>query len=274
MKGLMELLKQNKIAKFVLPSLASFLILLITLFAWMSGIYGWFSANRTTSSSGMKVEVVGAPALVISDNSTTIQNMTMAKYFVSFPADSNSYRPARSTFGDFSTCTTGLCTVNNTGSVDVVSGLQKEGSENLAYSDATNGNGALYYRDVIVYIASQNSPLTNHTLSATISRAVSGGQPITSGSLMGLSIDFYVSTVSASNYKGTLNVAGQNPDNVLDENDDVSDLTTINLLNDVVPLNTSGYLTIIMRVYFDGELLDKDDTDKAYINTATLDFSL
>ena len=264
--------KQNGFIKYIIPVLLSLVILLTTLFVWISGIYGWFAMNRTVAANGMSVEVKGNPYLIISNSSSDIQNLgsSVGHWSLSFPADTNTYRPSKSTFGDLSTYSTGLYTVTNVGDVDIVSGLKKEELENLSYETANNTNDTLYYRDITVYVASEYDALNDYSLSASISRAFANGTPITSGTLMSLSIDFYVNSISSSNYKGTLNVAGQEANDPLNE---CEDLTSITLVDSGIPLNTTGYITIIMRVYLDGALVDKTNTSKAYINTASLDLS-
>ena len=78
-------------------------------------------------------------------------------------------------------------------------------------------------------------------------------------------IDFYVDEVSLDGYRGTTSLA----DALKTENNYIYEgIELFGPEDDEIPLNTEGYITVIMRCYFDGALLD--DEGNAYINSYTV----
>lgn len=229
-------------------SLISVLLSLVTL---MAASFAWLSSNKEVGSNGMEMQVDTTANLIISANASEIKTTNLSSVDFSGTPNSSKYKPTTH-FTDNGNPYTGLHHVVNTGSVDYNTGL-------IASPTYAQSSGAEYYKDYTVYIASSGKALTDATLNAEILTATKGGSDVNGeSSLMATSIDFYVDSVSKANYRGTSNVASKN---------------SVDLQKSEIPLstaNTNNYITVIMRVYFDGALTVQGGT-KTYINSATLD---
>lgn len=241
-----------------------------------AGTYAWLSTNRNLDSNGMQMEIDSTANLVISRSNEDVKSSNIASinggspFAVTFTDSGTKYAPSTHEFNDINAYSSGLKYITNTALVGMSSGLFTGGE--ATYADAKNSEnagGRQYYHDFTVYVASHGKELNDVTLTAKISSALKGSAPIENGSLMATSIDFYVGSDTPENYKGTLNVAGYDAQ----KNDYTTRKTAVTLVsNDKIPLNTSsGYLTVIMRCYFDGALRSAEN--QAYINSATLDTS-
>jgi hypothetical protein len=241
--------------------------LILSIFVLVTASFAWLSINKDTHSNGMQLKVQVTPNLIINDNSSTLQGKTgptESDFTITFSTPASAKRPATH---DWSVGTTsGLKYVTNPTEVGTSSGLVKSGST-LTYGPVASSPTSEYYVDYTVYIASTGSSMTGQDLVATLDPTASivGTDGIDNDTLKATSIDFYYGSVSQSNYRGTLNVAGYDI-----STNNQSPFTSVPLLdNGEIPLNTSSYITIVMRCYFDGELLKS--AGQAFINTATVD---
>lgn len=242
-------------------------LLSIVMFACFSTSFGWFSTNRKTTSHGLSMGTEVTANLVIADAADTtadIQNPKYLKFSIDFPVNETRFAPATHD----SAYSTGLKYVTNETQIDYLTGLRRTGSTvELTYADAANvTDGTQYYVEKTVYVAANGKEIPSAALYASISSATvevedeESGETetvdVTSGTLMAASVDFYLSDGTNLTYCGTANVANKT--------------TKVTLLEagSEIPLNTEGYLTVVMRFYFDGAL--ERTTGQAYVNTVTV----
>ena len=132
----------------------------------------------------------------------------------------------------------------------------KNGTEELNFAAVPTDGEGTYFVDFTVYIASTEKPLEVSSLDVTIVSPASLDSDL--NYLNAASIDLYLNEISNEGYCGTISVANKN---------------TVDLFagqGGEIPLNTStsGYITVIMRCYFDGALTYMDGTtERAYINS-------
>lgn len=263
---------------------AVFILLLITAVAFSYITSAWFVTTNKNYTSGMAVKTTITPNLVIASSVSELQSLTESdssfsvrfldealgmkpsRHFFQSDAINNTY-PINAGSTEYVTSTdTGL--VYNTNPAKVTSDKGFESSGNIltfaAVPEYEIGNKR-YYVDYTVYIASTVESMSISALNASIDCSNKTKDYLNAGS-----VDFYVGSVSESNYKGTLNVAGKNCDN------SGSALTMVDLTGTyTVPHNTEGYITVIMRFYFDGGL--EKSSNQAYVYTdglTTADFNM
>lgn len=240
--------------------------------------YAWLSENRTVDSDNFEMSMQTTSNLVISDSTSEIVKANISEinsgspFAISATADNTKFAVSSH---DITTTTSNLVYVVNTADVNLNTGLENT-DKTLVYDEALNTeDGKQYYKDVTVYVASYDKEMTDAALSVEISSALKESTAITSGSLMATSVDFYLESVSDENFKGTLNVAGKDTadtDKTSNSTDPTKTKTSLTLLSAAtIPQNTSGYVTVVMRCYFDGALLES--AGQAYVNSATLDLS-
>lgn len=227
--------------------------------------FAWFSTNGTVTADNMEVKVTAAPALVISLSSTMGTDTA-----VSFTTPESSLTPAthnNGSYGVTETDYTGLVALSNPELISPTTGLIKDGATgSLAYVQAKNASPITYYVDYTVYIASAGAAITDKSLVVGLSNAteLAAGAETSNAA----SIDYYVGdTVSATTYKGTLNLAGKDAAT----NDGTKTNAEVELVasGTEIPVATAGSLKVTMRVYYDGAL--KKDSTNAYVNSAKID---
>lgn len=248
-----------------------FLMMILTLGSLVSSTMAWLSINKSIASDGMKMNIEVSPNLVISDTKANLQAATNDN------ADDRT-STATNTSGDYvtvswaasasdlecathvSTSTTGLKYNTTPETVSRSTGL---GTITLA--DAVNDDST-FYVDYTVYVGSLDTTMAISHLYATMSTTAELTDAYKSAS-----VDFYLGSVSSSNYKGTLNLAQKNGkdssgtslgETAANQKIDITGSTT-------VPVNTGNSpIVIVMRCYFDGALL-KDSTT-AYVRSKGL----
>ena len=254
-------------------------MLLVSLVMLLATTLAWLAMNKNVSSNGMQMQIEVTPNLVISD--TVTSNLIVvdneSPYVVSYATSNTHYAPAThdlSTTGEALMTPSGpvytylypsgLKFVNNPEAVSPSTG-ESNGTA-LVYSNAVNGNpGTQYYVDKTVYIASLSQAMTDVKLICTIDSALDPlGNEISSGSLMATSIDIYQDSASGANYIGTINVAKSAGRDLVYVVGGVSTTGTIPLASE-----TNGYLTFVLRFYFDGAL--ESSVGQAYIYSNLLD---
>ncbi len=263
----------------IISSCLTFLCVLVLAAATMA----WFANNRTVDSSGMQMQVETSPNLIIEKDPTLIASKTAtdASFSTTFDTAAQTLIPSTHDWGTFNSnsqtpvaSTTGLKYNCNPSVISAMTGEAKN-DQTIYYNKSENNvdnSGRYYYTDYTVYIASVNKPLPVTNLVATLSSADTDEYDYQNAA----SVDFYLgATPTAGNYKGTLNLAGL--DRTTADGTDV--LTQVNILSGEtltdgyynIPLNTSGYITVTMRFYFDGALEKEDGQAYVYSNGLTTD---
>ena len=251
--------------------------LILSIFVLVTASFAWLSMNKETNSNGMQLKVEVTPNLIIDGDKngesagagatrlSAVVGPAQSNFAITFNQDAIAIRPSTHS-SNYTDHPNGLKYVVNMEDVDISTGV----ASSAVFSSAVNVESPTtkkYFVDYTVYIASTGSAMTSQDLVATLDPAASidGTVGTNNDTLKATSIDFYYSSVSESNYKGTLNVAGYNA-----SANDQSAFTSVKLLdNGSIPLNTTSHITIIMRCYFDGALLKS--AGQAFINTATVD---
>jgi hypothetical protein len=159
--------------------------------------------------------------------------------------------------------TTFLKYLTNHYAVDFNSGNAKDGYD-LEFEPVPAENNQEYFIDYTVYIASAFEQLSVKSLNAmiTIPSSVDEDHPYFNAA----SIDFYLGEVSADSFIGTTSVA----DSL--KNTARAEIDLFKNAGGTVPFNEDGYMTVIMRCYFDGALtyVDEDGKTYAYVNSYTV----
>lgn len=242
----------------------------------------WFASNRTADSNGMEIQIETSPNLIIAQVASDISTMTASNtsFSTTFTTAARTLNPATHCWDDdYPTPdnsavepSTGLIYNRNPSAIDAGTGEARTGST-IYYNVAENDlqNEKYYYTDYTVYIASVSKPLPAAGLIATLSspNAVLNSYDYHNAA----SVDFYLDSVSESNYKGTLNLAGKG------FTDSSSGLASLDLTGSTtIPLNTAAsdnYITVVMRFYFDGALEKGPGQAYVYSNgLTTADFSM
>ena len=217
----------------------------------------WFSENDEATATGLSVNAKISPNLVIGKSAEQIkQDSLLFSVDFSGTARKNMIAVTR----DEKVEGTFLKYVKDHYAVDHKTGNAKPGMT-LAFEGVPVENNEPYFIDYTVYIASAFDPLAVSSLSATIviPDTVDDLHPYP----YAVSIDFYVGEVSESAYRGTTSVA----DCIHQTERANVELFPNN--GTTVPLNTEGYIKVIMRCYFDGALQDPQ-TGVAYVNSNTV----
>ena len=224
--------------------------------AWITT--AWFAKNRDVDSNGMSMDVEVSSNLVIAKTTANIQTLnwtgiSVDSWTTENAQNSGKFLPATH---DNAAGTLQLKYCNNPGDVSLTKGYAKDG-KTLAFTNVTEaaGNDSMYYRDYVVYIASSGKEFSASKLEAKLTGTVASGKDYQNA----VSVDFWLAKTKNATpaYIGTRNLLNQ--------------ATKLDLLNGVtttIPLNTSDYMTVIMRFYYDGALQKSGDSTTAYINSA------
>ena len=235
------------------------LSLAVTFVALVAAIFGflhlnlslaWFSQNDEVAAEGLSVSVEVSPNLVIGTTVDQVMGEELV-FAVGFnnPTSTNMIAVTR----DASVADSYLKYISSHYGIDRNTGLPIEGVD-LEFSPVPADGDGVYFVDYTVYIASAFGELPVSELKASI---VTPGTVSDDHSFFNAaSIDFYVGSVATENYRGTASVA--------DGSDEGVDL--FGGKGGSVPSNAEDYITVIMRCYFDGALID-DEAGYAYINS-------
>lgn len=239
--------------KKIIPALC---LLLISATLLGTSTFAWFSMNRSVSSSGMKVKAAAEGSIVISN--TVPAAGTKATDYAFADADASALYASThdSTFGTYAT---GLKRVSNAENINPETGMQKNSTATLTWGAAENSTTVLYYKDYTLYIAGDGQAFDHQDLAVTLQ-----GSWLTAGKTINkaISVDFYgeaVTTqktpdISATNYLGTLNLAGVKNDA---DGKSTTAHTTFTVSDINIPAaNGNAAYAVTMRVYFDGALIE------------------
>lgn len=257
----------------------------LTFVVLFTATFAWFSMNNQVTGTGMEMSVDTVPSLVISTLNDGSANSISAKRLntsVTFTGDFT-LRPAThiASGETYTTYPSGLKYVTNLEDVLANTGYRDPNGDALTYASAANTSAKTFYVDRIVYIASANKPISNCTalyielenISGVADTRTTSGTYNPTYSFNAATVDFYVIsgvaqnatiTATASNYVGSINVAGAKSGNVANSR---VDLLSALGANPVIPLNTSSSIAILMRCYFDGALEDTSSSGNAYITS-------
>ena len=244
-----QLAKQSAVMIFI----AIVLAVAVVGFFFADDSLAWFSQNDKVTAEGMSVTAKTSPNLVIGKTAQQVASGDLC-FSVDFAGTEQTNMIAVTR--DASVPGTYLKYLTNHYAVDNMTGNVKDGMA-LEFAPVPTTDNARYFVEHTVYIASAFYELAVSSLSATITLA----EEIDDDHLYfgALSIDFYVETVDADGYCGTISVA-----DCLDP----ADPAAVELMpgGGTIPLNTEGQIKIIMRCYFDGAL-QNTDTNTAYVNS-------
>ena len=220
------------------------------------GSLAWFSENTKNKVEGFSVTVEAVPSLIIAKTVEEIGVKNQTQLRVQF--DGISATDMVAVTHDDAIADTYLKYIENHYAVDSTTGNVKPGFT-LEFSPVPEDGEGTYFVDYVVYVASAYTAFEVESLSATIVPPESGTyHPY----FYAASVDFYINEVSLENYCGTTAVANATGE---DDEDRYVELLT----DGVIPLNTEGYIKVIMRCYFDGALQD-EQTGDAYVNSYTV----
>ena len=275
--------KKNAGRQLIVSSCLTFLSVLVLAAATMA----WFANNREVNSGGMQMQVETSPNLVIAQSADgeggiATKTATDASFSTTFDTPAQLLTPSTHDWGTFYraadtsvTSTTGLKYNCNPSVIHPSTGEERDG-KTIYYNKSENDdeNEKYYFVDYEVYIASVSKPLPINGLTATLNSA--DADTSTYDYHNAASVDFYLGSVSSSNYKGTLNLAGLD----YSVNDGSEPCTEVEIISGsyTVPLNTAdsdNYIKVIMRFYFDGALQESDGQAFVYSDgLTTANFSM
>lgn len=261
----------SKKSKIKLISSLITLCLTFSMFIFSTVTFAWLSANRKAEADQVEMQVDTYSNLVISDDSSEIQGADYTEMVVTYTTNDTKYAPCTHDGAD-GYKTEELKYITNLTEIDRTTGYKKTNGADLIYAKAANSTtgGTQYYLEKTVYLASNSKEIESATLTGEIMSAtkdVSGvATNISSGTLMATSVDFYLVSGGTATYMGTSNVATKNKVSLFGVDGSSKNVA------DEIPLNTEGYITVLMRFYFDGAL-ESSTSGTAYVNTATLDLS-
>lgn len=245
-----------KKSKIIVPALA---MLVMSTAATVTGTVAWFSMNKTVTASGMVVKAQAEGSLVIKNrekNNPTLPaaSLRATDYNFNDTAGTSIYASTHdATYG------TGLKYVTNAEVINPETGTRNDdGVAELAYAVAENvTDGKQYYKDYEVYIAGDGQAFNDRQIKVSITATAGDSNAVNKA----VSVDFYALNVnspqttifSASNYINTLNVAGTKNNGT----NQPTEFTSFNISKNVPQANGSGALAVLMRVYYDGALIEK-----------------
>ena len=222
-------------------------------FVFSEGSLAWFADNDKVSASGLSVNAKVSPNLIIAASAEELASDEI-EFSINFTDMAR--KDMIAVTHDETVADTYLKYVDNPHAVNSMTGNAKDGMT-LSFKPVLADESEKYFVDYTVYIASAFAPLSVSSLRASIIKPVSMDEnpPYFNAA----SIDFYVGEISAEGYRGTTSVA----DSIGSANGSVTLLA-----GGTVPLNTEGYIKVIMRCYFDGAL--EDGAGTAYVNSNTV----
>ena len=239
-----QIMKQKLVMIFVSLALACAFFAFII----MNRSLAWFADNDRGDANGMSVSANVSPNLIIAKSADALLSENLS-FKVDFEESAVSNMVAVTRDPDIEG--TYLKFLKSPYAIDNRTGLAK-GDAVLEFDPVPTTDNAQYFIDYTVYIASAYGELHVSSLEASIVIP----DHVELAHFNAASVDIYVESVDADGYRGTTSVAG-------------APQATVDLFGGnggEVPLNTEGSITVIMRCYFDGALVDPD-SGNAYINS-------
>ena len=247
----------TKVYKQTIKVIFSFILLIMVFIGFMFANHSlaWFARNENVGANGLSASVKVSPNLIIAKTPASITRGDLT-FDVNFKGTARENMIAVT--HENNVPATFLKYLTNHYAVDNETGNAKPGAT-LEFANVPEEDNEAYFIDYTIYIASAFEALEVTALNASVIMpdSVDTYHPY----FYATSVDFYVESVALENFRGTASVA-----RTLNTPDDKS----VNLFPSgyTVPLNTEGYITVIMRCYFDGALQAPDG--KAYVNSYTV----
>lgn len=243
----------------------AFAMLMVAAIMMSTASFAWFSMGTTAAANGMQIEAKATSSLIISntraDSGAGEVSFEGRKTTVSFSGTAASLLP--STWRD---AAGKLQYITNAGtSVDVNTG-KTNGTE--TWGDATTE----HYHDFIMYIASAGEETQTGTLSLTFTDLFGATKDIHKA----LSIQvLYKANKAATDYTtisdDIINVATISEDNVVEISGITIPAAFTQNSDGSYTETTNDYVTIALRVYFDGDLEVIGDATKNYVRNGSMD---
>ena len=218
--------------------------------------YAWFAFNDRTQAHGMDISVKCTPNLIIASSSDSFQIDTyeFSKGLIPSNESDEGEFPKITATTHVASSPTGLGYLRNSYAIDPETGVIKSTyQENLIIDNVTvsESNGRVYYVDYKVYVASSGDTFPGDT--SLVAKLIDDNGTI-DNVFNATSVDFYFSSDDEASFSfiGALNFAGLNYTN---DGESVEELV---LNTGTIPLYTDDYFVIIMRCYFDGNLIDPE----------------
>jgi hypothetical protein len=222
--------------------------------------------NTTAKAEGMVVAAKTSGSLIIKEmdiENAALPTTSDKSTKVVFSSDAHAFYP--STHDLTASTTTGLKYVSNAQNINFETGTRMNDGVTLTYENVGDGNEN-YYWDYGVYLAGDGMSM-NKALTITIDNA----QDLTANGA--LSIDFYgqafttagVPQISQANFLGTLNLAKKVNTSATASGSKANIITAaVQIGNSDVNKDDYGAYGIIMRVYYDGALIQTAVPDNDY----------
>ena len=242
------------------------LVLIVSIFAFflLNDSAAWFAENDQVESSGLSLSAKSTSNLIISNNVNEIRAGVL-NFNVNFGTQRENMIPVtRDT--DLNPTAPHLVYITNHYNVNSVTGLGTT-PDALGFTPVPTTDNESYFIEHEVYLASVVDSIAVTALTATIT--VPDQKYLTDIYINAASVDFYVLDTETDDYvyRGTTSVS----DSVNATSNKSIDLFDEEDENKVIPKNTDGYITVLMRFYFDGALTySESEIEKAYINSSTV----
>lgn len=218
--------------------------------------YAWFAFNDRTTSHGMDISVKCSPNLIIASSSDSfeIDTYELSKGLIPTNGTDDGEFPEITATTHVNSSPTGLGYLRNSYAIDPETGVIKGSyNEQLIVDDVTVSelNGRIYYVDYKVYVASSGDEFPSDT--NLVAKMINDNENM-DNVFNATSVDFYFSSDDEASFSfiGALNFAN------LDYTNTGNEVEELILHTGSIPLYTSDYFVIIMRCYFDGNLVDPD----------------
>ena len=243
----------------------AFAMLMVAAIMLSTASFAWFTMGTYATATGMAVKAEAASSLLIINADTAGDDVALtfkgASNAATFGAYQINLKPATSLDNSTVTVkpqtTNGLVTLADATKVNTASGVATGEATYVAAAAGVN------YVDYVAYIASAGVAIENQTLSATVSLLDTGlGANINNA----ITIDFWVADTAAGEYADTnmsVNLYTVNSQTTTPKEYKVdlkSELTIPAAFTDEESATEAGYIKVIMRVYFDGALVDPNYT--------------
>ena len=250
-----------KKSKIIIPALA---MLVMSTAATVTGTVAWFTMNTTASAEGMVVSAKTNGSLIVKEidfSDPVLPGASDKATKVIFGNTTHAFYP--STHDLTAAPATGLKRVHDGSKINFETGTAMNATAlaALTYDPVVATEQADYYFDYGIYIAGDGLAMNSQNLRFAITSTTNVNLN------KALSIDFYGKLISTAalptvtdTYIGTLNLAGKKNDR--DSNTGaiagtVSTVTYVDLPAAVnIPKVGDGAYAVLMRAYFDGELIE------------------
>lgn len=247
----------------------AFAMLLVSAIMMSTASFAWFTMGSTADATGMQITATADSSLIIS-TSTTYEKFSVANNQAQVASQTQKLYPATHITENDSaeTFTTLLKAPADTGKVDAGTGIYNGSEWVNATTSATGGN----YIDYTVYLATAGQAMTGKDLYVTV-KLPEGATEVTNYIHNAVTVDFWVATWNAeTETANTIQYSNANV-NLLTVDADAENAVELKIADNIsIPLvvdnetdNTTSYVTVTMRVYFNGALEDANKTGYTYV---------